>query len=272
MKGVIRCSLGMVAAAGVLAPGIVRAQPSPALLEAPALNQAERPAETGAASEPGGARRFLGDVAVDYREYFSWETAAWLAAGGVTALSIHPADEQLRDATQDPEAALTRTLDAGSTGATYGNLSFQFPLAVGWWAIGHAVGSRRGADAGRDLVRAQISALSWTYVYKYAVDRTRPNGDPRSCPSGHASATFATAMVLQEHYGWKVGLPVFAAAALTAASRITVNKHWTSDVVFGAAVGMASGRTVTLHLRQRALVLHPLVVPGGGGVVVRVVD
>ena len=88
-------------------------------------------------------------------------------------------------------------------------------------------------------MRAQISAVSWTYAFKYAVNRTRPNGDPRSFPSGHSSAVFATAMVLQEHYGWKVGLPIFAAAAYTAASRITVNKHWASDVTFGAVLGMA---------------------------------
>jgi membrane-associated phospholipid phosphatase len=188
----------------------------------------------------------------------------------VSALSIHVADESLRDATQDPESPTVRALEAGGTGATYGNLSFQFPLAVGWWAIGHAVDSGRAADAGRDLVRAQISALSWTYVFKYAADRTRPNGDPRSFPSGHATAAFATAMVLQDHYGWKLGVPVFAAAALTAASRITVNKHWASDVTFGAALGMASARTVTIHLRRRELALGPLAVPGGGGVAVRV--
>ncbi len=92
----------------------------------------------------------------------------------------------------------------------------QVPLAVGWWAVSRLTESERGAAAGRDLLRAQISAVSWTYAFKYAVNRERPNGDPRSFPSGHASATFATAMVLQEHYGWKIGVPVFAAAAYTA--------------------------------------------------------
>jgi hypothetical protein len=48
------------------------------------------------------------------------------------------------------------------------------------------------------------------------------------------------------------------------------NQHWTSDVVMGAAVGMASGRTVTLHLRDTRMSLAPLAVPGGGGVMVSV--
>src|SRR5262249_31830228 len=99
-------------------------------------------------------------------------------------------------------------------------------------------------------------------------DRTRPNGDPRGFPSGHASTSFATAMVLQEHYGWMLGLPAFLIAGYTAASRVIANQHWTSDTVFGAAVGIASGRTVTIHLRETRVSLAPLPVPGGGGVLV----
>ena len=72
-------------------------------------------------------------------------------------------------------------------------------------------------------------------------------------------------MVLQEHYGWKVGVPVFAAATYTATSRITVNKHWASDVAFGAVLGMVSGRAVTLHVRKTPLSVSPLAVPGGAG-------
>ena len=128
------------------------------------------------------------------------------------------------------------------------------------------MGSSRAADAGRDLVRAQINATTWAYALKFAVDRTRPNGDPRSFPSGHSTATFATAMVLQQHYGWKVGVPFFAAATYTAVSRLTVNKHWASDVTFGAFVGMASARTVTLHLRDARFAMTPFFVRGGGGV------
>ena len=155
------------------------------------------------------------------------------------------------------------TLEGGDK---YGNLTLQLPIAVGWWVTGHAMGSARAVDAGRDLLRAQISATSWSYALKFAAQRTRPNGDPRSFPSGHATATFATAMVLQDHYGWKVGVPVFGAATYTAISRIIDNKHWASDVTMGAFVGIASARTVTLHLRDTRLALAPYAVPHGWGV------
>lgn len=217
---------------------------------------------------PGATTRFLKDVAGDYRAFVSWDSLQWFGLGGVVTLAIAEADEALQQKTEDPTATLTRALDAGQAGATYGNLTMQLPLALGWWAVSRATGHARGADAGRDLLRAQISAFSWTYAVKYAADRTRPNGDPRSFPSGHSSATFATAMVLQQHYGWKVGLPTFAAATYTAASRITVNKHWASDVAFGAVLGMVSARTVTLHLKRTPLTVSPMAVNGGWGIII----
>jgi membrane-associated phospholipid phosphatase len=140
------------------------------------------------------------------------------------------------------------------------------PLAFGWWAVGHVARREREAAAGRDLVRAQLSAVSWTYAFKYAVSRDRPNGDPRSFPSGHASATFSTAVVLQQHYGWKVGVPAFALAGYTAASRVAAEKHWASDAMFGAFLGAASGRTVTLRLRGHRVALAPWPLAGGGGI------
>ena len=219
-----------------------------------------------AVPEPGAARRFIGDVARDYRNMFSADNAPWALAGATATAAIATADQALREPTAQP------TPLALKPGGTYGNLAFQFPLAVTWWIVGHAAGSLRGADTGRDLVRAQIAAMSWTYAIKYAAGRTRPNGDPRSFPSGHTSASFATATVLQAHYGWKVGVPIYALATYTAAERVMDEKHWASDVAFGAVVGMLSGRTVTRHLRGGGRVtLGARALPGGGEVVVHVV-
>jgi len=228
-----------------------------ALTTAPASAQ-DRPSD----NEPGAAAQFFRDVASDYIHFFSKESAIWIVTGGGLALAVHPADEAIRDATQGP-STLTTTLEGGEW---YGQGLVQIPLSVAWWTIGHSMGSARASSVGRDLVRAQINTASWTYPLKVAVGRTRPNDGPRSFPSGHASATFATAMVLQDHYGWKVGVPVFAVAAYTAASRLTDNKHWASDVVFGAFLGIASARTVTIHLRTTHVTVAPLLSSGAAGV------
>ena len=226
------------------------------------------PASPAAAAQekPGGVKGFVRDVGGDYVHFLSLETAKWLTAGGIETIAVHQADEWIRQETQDDQVAVL----SQTAGQTYGNLSLQLPLAVGWWIAGRSTNSTRAAEAGRDLLRAQISALSWNYVVKYAVGRTRPNGDPRSFPSGHSAASFATAMVLQEHYGWKIGVPFFTIATYTAASRIVDNKHWASDVTFAAFMGMASGRTVTMRLRRTPVSIAPQALRGGGGVLVTV--
>lgn len=243
------------AGAAAQAPSSTGAEPAVA-----AVPVAAAPAQLPA--ERGGASRFFGDVAHDYRNFLSVENAIWLGVGGGVALATHPADDDVRDYFVEPSAVAT-SLEGGQE---YGSLIVQLPLAVGWWMVGHYAGSNREADAGRDLVRGQISAVSWTYALKYSVNRERPNGDPRSFPSGHASAVFSTAAVLSQHYGWKFGVPAYAVATYTAASRISDNKHWLSDAVFGAFLGATSGRTVTLHLRRERVTLAPLAVPGGAAV------
>jgi len=220
-------------------------------------SSAEPPAEGNVAT------RLIRDVARDYKNFLSIETVMWLGAGGGAAAAVHPADDSISD------WATRENLDLPG-GEIYGSQLFQIPIAIAWWMIGSAADSDRNAATGRDLLRAQLQAVSWTYAIKFATNRTRPNGDPHSFPSGHASTSFTTAMVLQEHFGWKAGLPAFAVATYTAFSRVAVNQHWASDVVFGAAVGLASGRTATIHLRETKVSFAPLAVPGGGGVLVNV--
>ena len=201
------------------------------------------------------------DVGGDYVHFFSKENALWLGVGGVAALAVHPADDNLSEWALENNPSCPAATPTGRSCCTCRSRS----------ACGRSA-RRPEADASR--TRAAIccarrsAVVSWTYAIKVATQRTRPNGDPRSFPSGHASTSFATAMVLQEHFGWKVGVPAFALAAYTGASRVAANQHWASDVVFGAAVGMASGRTVTIHLRDTRVSLAPLAVPGGGGVLV----
>ena len=210
------------------------------------------------------AGSFVRDVAGDYKSFFSVENAEWLGFGGAAALVMHAGDDRIHQWVVDNNPS---SLTGGSV---YGSTYLQLPLGIAWWAIGAAAGSDRNAETGRDLVRAQLSVVSWTFATKVATNRTRPNGDPRSFPSGHTSNSFAAAMVLQEHFGWKVGVPALVAATYTGVSRVIENQHWASDVMFGAFLGMASGRTVTLHMRDSRVTFAPLGVPGGGGVIVSV--
>jgi membrane-associated phospholipid phosphatase len=72
--------------------------------------------------------------------------------------------------------------------------------------------------------------------------------------------------VLHRHFGAKVGIPAYGLATFVAASRINEKRHFLSDVAFGAAIGMVSGRTVTLGHGNARFALSPAAAPGGGGV------
>ena len=70
-----------------------------------------------------------------------------------------------------------------------------------------------------------------------------------SFPSGHASAAFMAATLLAERTRVK---PLwYALAGVVAASRVHTRIHHASDVVAGAALGLALGRVVRKTLRLR---------------------
>ena len=81
-----------------------------------------------------------------------------------------------------------------------------------------------------------------TYGIKFSTMRRRPDlSNKRSFPSGHTSNSFLGATILQNVYGSEVGIPGYILASITGMSRINDNKHYLSDVIFGAALGVAIG-------------------------------
>jgi membrane-associated phospholipid phosphatase len=218
-------------------------------------------ASPAAAQTPDTAtsRNLFKALAADFRHFPSKSTALTLGIGGAIALSASPADARLtREARQS--VPIEETLDAG---AVLGGGLVQLGGAVGSYAVGRLT-SNAGLEAlGSDLIRAQAMSGIITHAIKFSAGRTRPDGSRYSFPSGHTSASFATAAVLAEHFGWKVGLPAYAAAAYVGTSRLSENKHYASDVIFGAAIGLVAGRTVTIGKRENQFALAPVAYPGG---------
>jgi membrane-associated phospholipid phosphatase len=83
-------------------------------------------------------------------------------------------------------------------------------------------------------------------------DSERPNGDPRSFPSGHTSVAFALAQIMHHEFGDKsvwYSIGAYSCATTVGILRVSKNAHWASDVLAAAGFGMLSTELVYLtHL------------------------
>lgn len=200
------------------------------------------------------------DVTSDASRLFSPRNGIWIGLGGAISLTgrIHERDLTRRLASSP---ALDRFFDPGEI---VGGAMFQLGAAITTYAAGRALDSSVTADVGYDLIRAQILTQSITQAVKWGVNRTRPDQTQFSFPSGHAATTFATATVLQRHFGWKAGVPAYALATYVAGSRLQENRHFASDVIFGATLGILAARAVTVEVGGARFGLSPVSSPHGG--------
>ena len=107
-------------------------------------------------------------------------------------------------------------------------------------ALGHGYQTGNYGESFRYWAASNFGTAALTLALKYGVNRMRPNEkDNHSFPSAHSSIAFATATMYQMWYGWKAGVPAYAFAAVTAFQRLDDNQHWLSDVIMGAAIGIA---------------------------------
>jgi membrane-associated phospholipid phosphatase len=198
-------------------------------------------------------------MAHDVPTFFSSDTAKVLTVFALGGLTAHSFD---RASVEDASERLSKGF--ANVGNIAGQMYIQAGAGLAAYAIGRATGNQRAASLGGDLIRAQVLTQLFVQGTKLAVGRQRPDGsDSMSFPSGHSASTFATATVLQQHFGWKVGVPAYTFAGFVAASRMASSKHYLSDVVLGAGIGIAAGRTVTLHVGGEKFALGAAPTQGG---------
>ena len=105
------------------------------------------------------------------------------------------------------------------------------------------------SDWGRYLASTAMSyAIMAAFVngIKYTAKEMRPDGSTaNSWPSGHTATAFVGATILHKEYGltrspwWSVA--GYGVATATGVMRVLNNRHWISDVLSGAGIGIMSG-------------------------------
>lgn len=110
-----------------------------------------------------------------------------------------------------------------------------------------AAGVKSRSSWGRMLVSDAFSVVLATSVVqelKNSTHITRPDGsDNHSFPSGHTATAFISATMLSKEYGYLspwVSVGAYSVATATGLMRVANNKHWLSDVMVGAGIGILS--------------------------------
>lgn len=167
------------------------------------------------------------------------------AAAAGLLLGMYPASSQTARPSFDESLRSMRYNAAAGVHYTADDYLQYSPAVL---MLGLKAGGYEGRSSwGRMAVSDAFSAAVMTAVVngvKYSVARPRPDGTSRnSFPSGHTATSFMMAAMLHEEYGWRspwFSLGGYAVASATGISRIINDRHWTSDVIAGAVIGMAS--------------------------------
>jgi membrane-associated phospholipid phosphatase len=160
-------------------------------------------------------------------------SARLLLVVALLAWPTQPLDDAVRGAAQaSRRPALEAPMHFASDGAR--------PLLFAGAVVALVAGT-----AGRAVVLETAIALVPVNLVveglKRATDRARPDGSRRrsnaAFPSSHAANAFAIAFVVARR--WRRLWPAcFALALAVAWSRVYLDRHWLSDVVAGAALGV----------------------------------
>lgn len=160
-----------------------------------------------------------------------------LAAGllaAVMVLASTGVDRAVRDRVQ---ASRRPSLEAPMQAITKGSRTLLYVAAAAGLVAG---------PVGRAVVLEAVVALAPVNLavegLKWTVGRTRPDGDSRrrnsSFPSSHSANAWAAATVLTRR--WRRAWPAFALlAALVSFSRMYLDRHYLSDVLAGALLGVS---------------------------------
>ncbi len=100
------------------------------------------------------------------------------------------------------------------------------------------------------LIKSELLVGVLTYSLKKITAVPRPDtGQPTSFPSGHTAQAFAAATFMAKEYGQKsiwYSIGAYSVATGIGAMRVMNNRHWMSDVLVGAGIGILSTNLVYL--------------------------
>jgi len=194
--------------------------------------------------------------------FTTWE---WLATGGAVGgiVALMSVDGRLQNHFAAPGG---EQKDLWDIPTLYGEITFAGALTLGTYTAGLVGRDREMRTTSRLMFESLALSASAMLTIRFLAGRSRPSDNhgsrdfkgfrwdnaEESFPSGHAVVAFAMSTVLAERADHPLArVALYGLATLTAAARVHDNRHWTSDVVAGALIGLAAGFHVVGAERAR---------------------
>ena len=149
----------------------------------------------------------------------------------------------------------------------YGYVQYPSILGGAMYAAGLFTRNDWIRITGRELIQALVYGGTLTMGIRYVLGRHRPytsnndqyefewftsDGELQAFPSGHMVVAITTSTILAERINkWWARAILYPMALLTGYARIYNDKHWLSDVIFGAALGYGSAKFVLNQEERR---------------------
>lgn len=218
-------------------------------------------------------KRLFQDTGTMLTSPLRWDTRDWLIFAGVGAATggLMFADKEIRNRIQENRTNVPDTLSS-----ILRPLEVIAPVALvaGLGGTGYAFDQPKLKAAAADALEASLISVGvFAVPMKFLIGRSRPDENlgpfhfepfnlGSSLPSLTTANAFSLAAALSEHFPDPV-ISILAYGIATAAglARIYEDKHWTSDVFLGAAIGTVVGKTVVKLNEQRRAGSRVSVVP-----------
>jgi len=231
-------------------------------------------------------KSFLTDTGNILASPVRWDAKDWVTATfvvGVTGV-VMIADETIRDKAQSSRSSFSD--DLAQVGEALGNQGYASLSLGALYLAGHALKNDKAKRAALLSFESFIISGAFTQALKHMTSRERPTNKNESTnwegpnsdggvsfSSGHTATAFSIATVIANEYDNQPLVPplAYSLAFLTGWSRINDNKHWASDVIFGAAIGYLTSKAILKYHKgsnPNRLAIMPMMGEDRNGVMV----
>jgi membrane-associated phospholipid phosphatase len=200
--------------------------------------------------------RAAAQAVAEARPLVRWpEALGFVALTGITFVT----DERIRGTILGHNSGFRNT--AAEIGNAFGNPRYVLPALVLGTISGKLAGWSDIHEPGWRALKSTALASGTALVLKSLIGRRRPDVSPdgpyrfsplsfrfNSLPSGHTATAFGRATSLaMESRSHLADIVLYGLATTTAFARMHIDRHWASDTVVGAGVGILAARYVRRH-------------------------